>query len=59
MGAVSLNPDAITPHEETPRSEALNRAMTRDAGTRFEPLAATDNVGRYTGLVRLERLVQV
>lgn len=43
---------------DTPLAEALNRAMTRDAGTRFEPLLATDNAGRYTGLVRLERLVQ-
>ena len=43
---------------DTPRGVALSRAVTRDAGNRFEPLPATDNAGGFTGLVRLERLVQ-
>lgn len=43
---------------DTPLGDAVSRAMTRDAGARFEPLLATDNAGRFIGLVRLERLVQ-
>ena len=42
---------------ETPVTDALGRAMTRDPGVRFEPLLATDNAGRFTGIVRLERLI--
>lgn len=38
---------------------ALQRAMTRERGSRFEPLLATDNAGRFMGLVRLERLIDV
>ncbi|SDJ97264.1 EAL domain, c-di-GMP-specific phosphodiesterase class I (or its enzymatically inactive variant) [Cryobacterium psychrotolerans] len=44
---------------ETPVTDALGRAMTRDPGVRFEPLLATDNAGRFTGIVRLERLITV
>ncbi|TFD47693.1 EAL domain-containing protein [Cryobacterium sp. TMT1-2-1] len=42
---------------ETPVTDALGRAMTRDPSVRFEPLLATDNAGRFTGIVRLERLI--
>jgi EAL domain-containing protein (putative c-di-GMP-specific phosphodiesterase class I) len=42
---------------DTPIADALNRSMTRDPGSRFEPLLATDNAGRFTGLVRLERMI--
>ncbi|WP_241985042.1 MULTISPECIES: EAL domain-containing protein [unclassified Cryobacterium] len=42
---------------DTPITEALKRAMTRDETSRFDPLLATDNAGRFTGIARLERLV--
>lgn len=39
-------------------SEVARRAMTRPSGERFEPLVCCDEVGRYVGLVRVERLVE-
>jgi EAL domain-containing protein (putative c-di-GMP-specific phosphodiesterase class I) len=44
---------------DTPLTEALLRCMTRAHSERFEPLLATDNAGRYTGLARLERMITV
>jgi EAL domain-containing protein (putative c-di-GMP-specific phosphodiesterase class I) len=44
---------------DTPLSEALKRSMTRDEGSRFDPLLATDNAGRFTGIARLERMIMV
>jgi EAL domain-containing protein (putative c-di-GMP-specific phosphodiesterase class I) len=38
-------------------AEAARRAMTRDPAERFEPLVLCDERGRYTGLVRIERLI--
>jgi EAL domain-containing protein (putative c-di-GMP-specific phosphodiesterase class I) len=43
---------------DTGIAEALQRAMTRERGNRFEPLLATDNAGRFVGLVRLERMIE-
>lgn len=39
--------------------DALKRAMTRERDNRFEPLLATDNAGRFVGIVRLERMIDV
>jgi len=44
---------------DTAIGDALTRAMTRERGDRFEPLLATDNAGRFAGLVRLERMIEV
>jgi hypothetical protein len=39
-------------------AEVARRAMTRPAGERFEPLVCCDELGRYVGIVRVERLVE-
>jgi EAL domain-containing protein (putative c-di-GMP-specific phosphodiesterase class I) len=38
-------------------AEVAQRAMTRDAADRFQPLVYCDDQGRYVGLIRIERLV--
>ena len=38
--------------------EALQRALTRPAGTRFSPILLTDSEGRLRGAVRVDRLMQ-
>lgn len=40
-------------------AEVARRAMARDAVTRFAPVVCCDDVGRYVGLIRVERLVEV
>ena len=40
-----------------PIREALARCITRDEPSRFSPVMATDDAGRFAGLVRLERLI--
>jgi EAL domain-containing protein (putative c-di-GMP-specific phosphodiesterase class I) len=47
---------ALTIATEVP--EAANRAMSRDRSTRFQPIVCTDALGRYAGIVRLERLIK-
>ena len=42
---------------ETSLATAGRRAMSRPAGRRFDPLVCADAGGRYTGLVRMERIV--
>ncbi|PPB49157.1 EAL domain-containing protein [Arthrobacter pityocampae] len=42
---------------DTPVDEALTRAVTREAGSRFAPLLVTDNAGRFVGIARMERLI--
>ena len=42
---------------DTPIAAALARAVTRPQEHRFEPLAATDNAGRFAGVIRMERLI--
>jgi hypothetical protein len=39
--------------------EAIDRALTRVPEARFDPLVACDELGRYRGLVRLERLIEL
>ncbi len=41
----------------TPVAEAARRAIARPARTRFDPLVCIDDLGRYVGIVRMERLV--
>lgn len=33
------------------------RAITRERGERFAPLVCTDDLGRYVGIVRIDRLL--
>ena len=42
---------------DTPIAAALARAVTRPQEHRFEPMAVTDNAGRFAGIVRMERLI--
>ncbi len=42
---------------DTSLAEALARSMTREKGSRFEPLLVTDNAGRFAGVARLERMI--
>ncbi|MDJ0320846.1 EAL domain-containing protein [Pseudarthrobacter sp. PS3-L1] len=42
---------------DTPIAQALDRAMTRPASSRFHPLLVTDNAGRFAGIARLERMI--
>ncbi len=42
---------------ETPVAEAAERAITRPAVQRFHPLLCVDELGRYMGVVRMERVV--
>lgn len=37
--------------------EAARRAMSRPAGSRFDPFVCVDELGRATGVVRIERLL--
>lgn len=39
-------------------AEALGRAMTRPREIRLAPLVCCDEVGRYLGLIRVERLIE-
>jgi EAL domain-containing protein (putative c-di-GMP-specific phosphodiesterase class I) len=39
-------------------ADVARRAMTREAGRRFTPVAITDDIGRFIGVVRVERLVE-
>jgi EAL domain-containing protein (putative c-di-GMP-specific phosphodiesterase class I) len=44
--------------ESTDAEQALRRALTRPAASRFDPLACCDERGHYRGLVPVERLVE-
>ena len=44
---------------DTPVAEAVQRAIVRAPDQRFAPLICTDDAGRYLGVVRMERLVDV
>ncbi|WP_241984862.1 EAL domain-containing protein [Cryobacterium adonitolivorans] len=54
---LGVTTDAVRVNLDTPVRDALLRAITRDSTQRFDPLIATDNAGRYAGIVRLERLI--
>jgi EAL domain-containing protein (putative c-di-GMP-specific phosphodiesterase class I) len=38
--------------------DVARRAMTREAGRRFKPVAIIDDIGKFVGVVRVERLVE-
>lgn len=38
--------------------DVLQRSLTRDAGTRFEPIAAINERGQFMGVVQVDRLMQ-
>lgn len=42
---------------ETPVTEAAERAITRPTAQRFHPLLCVDDLGRYVGVVRMERVL--
>jgi EAL domain-containing protein (putative c-di-GMP-specific phosphodiesterase class I) len=44
---------------DTPVAEVLQRAIVRSPAQRFAPLVCTDDAGRYLGIVRMERLIDV
>lgn len=50
-------PPGMCVNIHTPIREALARCITRDEPSRFGPVMATDDAGRFAGLVRLERLI--
>ncbi len=44
--------------ETTPLHEAARRAVARERAERFDDLVCTDEMGRYTGIVEVGRLVE-
>jgi EAL domain-containing protein (putative c-di-GMP-specific phosphodiesterase class I) len=44
--------------DATPVREALERALTRAAAARFDPLLCCSELGHYEGVVRIERLIE-
>ncbi|MEG9249989.1 EAL domain-containing protein [Arthrobacter sp. Soc17.1.1.1] len=42
---------------DTPLNDALHRALTRGEQQRYDSLMITDNAGRYTGVVHMDRLI--
>jgi len=44
---------------DTPVAEVLQRAIVRAPAQRFAPLVCIDDAGRYLGIVRMERLIDV
>ena len=44
---------------DTPVGQAAQRAIVRPLAQRFEPLVCTDDAGRYVGIVRMERMVDM
>jgi len=55
--SLGVTADAMRVNLDTPVTDALLRAVTRDSTHRYDPLIVTDNAGRYAGIVRLERLI--
>lgn len=56
--AGTRRPCAQVVKASSPVRDVARRAMTRPADQRFDPLPVSDDLGRFTGLVRLERLVE-
>jgi hypothetical protein len=44
---------------DTPVPDVLQRAIVRVPAQRFAPLVCVDDAGRYLGVVRMERLIEV
>ena len=58
MGQLSRRPVTAVLESVSVR-EALERALTRPNGSRFDPLVCCNEQGHYLGLVRIERMVEV
>lgn len=61
MGGIvhAMRDSGLRVNIDTPVAEAVQRAMVRAPGQRFAPLVCIDDAGRYLGVVRMERLVDV
>lgn len=55
-GVLHRSPQVVKPGSEV--SAVARRAMTRSGSQRFDPLPVSDDRGHYTGMVRVERLVE-
>jgi EAL domain-containing protein (putative c-di-GMP-specific phosphodiesterase class I) len=53
-----LLPSFLRCHESSDLREALQRALTRQASARFDPIVLTDSEGRLCGAVRMDRLMR-
>jgi len=53
-----LRPVSLRVHQESSIVETAQRALTRPARFRFDPVVCVDDTGRLVGLVRFERIVQ-
>lgn len=49
--------DVLTVNVDTSVADAVGCARVRPRGTRFTPLACTDDAGRFLGILRIERLM--
>lgn len=50
--------DVLAVNVATPAAEVAVRAMARPRATRFSPLACTDDLGMFLGVLRIERLME-
>ena len=53
----SLRDSNLQVNVDTAVAQAAQRAVTRPAGHRFQPLVCTDDAGRFVGVVRIERIL--
>jgi EAL domain-containing protein (putative c-di-GMP-specific phosphodiesterase class I) len=54
----SVRDSSLQVSVDTPVAEAAQRAITRPREHHFHPIVCTDDVGRFVGLVRMERVVE-
>jgi EAL domain-containing protein (putative c-di-GMP-specific phosphodiesterase class I) len=45
-------------HESVSVREALDRALTRESASRFDPLLCCNELGHFRGVLRIERLIE-
>ena len=55
----SMRDSGLRVNVDTPVAEVLQRAIVRTPAQRFAPLVCIDDAGRYLGVVRMERLIDV
>ena len=55
----ALRDSGLKVNVDTPVTEVLQRAIVRTPAQRFSPLVCIDDAGRYLGVVRMERLIDV
>jgi EAL domain-containing protein (putative c-di-GMP-specific phosphodiesterase class I) len=54
----SVRDSSLQVSVDTSVAEAAQRAITRPREHRFHPIVCTDDLGRFVGLVRMERIVE-